>query len=241
MVEAASSLGRWVGAGAEGLGLRGPVGGDDLGTVLSGAAPATGRRLAGRAAAVSAFDLTFSAPKSVSVLMALGAPEAAAAVLGSHEAAVRGTLDYVAHHRAAVRRTHESERQVVSARGIVGAAFTHGTSRALDPHLHTHVLVANLAQGPDGRWSALDGRGLFAHARSAGALYDAHLRWALTAELGVDWMPRGAGHEVAGIDPLVLGGFSERAAEIAPTWPQALFDRAGPAGWPGPPPATPRS
>ncbi|MGP8059669.1 MAG: MobF family relaxase [Acidimicrobiales bacterium] len=206
--------GCWVGAGAEGLGLRGPVGGRDLGTVLSGAAPATGRRLAGRAAAVSAFDLTFSAPKSVSVLVALGAPEVAAAVLGSHEAAVRGALDYVAHHGAAVRRTHESERQVLATRGIVGAAFTHGTSRALDPHLHTHVVVANLAQGPDGRWSALDGRGLFAHARAAGALYDAHLRWALTEALGVDWTPRGAGHEVDGVDPFVLGGFSHRTAEI---------------------------
>jgi conjugative relaxase-like TrwC/TraI family protein len=206
--------GRWVGTGAEGLGLRGPVDGGDLGLVLSGTSPSTGRRLTGRPASVSAFDLTFSAPKSVSVLLALGTPEVSALVVGAHEEAVRGALGYVAGHAAAVRRGHRSEREVLGVHGVVAAAFTHGVSRALDPHLHTHVLVANLAQGSDGRWSALDGRGLFAHRRAAGALYDAHLRQALSAALGVDWATRGAAHEVAGIDPVVLGGFSQRRAEI---------------------------
>jgi len=206
--------GRWVGAGAEGLGLRGPVRADDLGLVLSGGGPVTGRRLAGRVPTVSAYDLTFSAPKSVSVLMALGAPDVSAVVLGSHEVAVHGALGYVAEHAAAVRRAHGTGREVLAVRGIVGAAFTHGVSRALDPHLHSHVLVANLAQGSDGRWSALDARGLFAHARAAGVLYEGHLRRALTSALGIDWTTRGTSHEVAGMDPVVLGGFSQRAAEI---------------------------
>ena len=167
--------GCWVGRG------RGPRaaragGGRDLGTVLSGAAPATGRRLAGRAAAVSAFDLTFSAPKSVSVLVALGAPEVAGRCSGPTRRRSAGpSTTWPITGRRCAGPTSWSVR-CCATRGIVGAAFTHGTSRALDPHLHTHVVVANLAQGPDGRWSALDGRGLFAHARAAGALYDARLR-----------------------------------------------------------------
>jgi len=206
--------GHWTGAGAQGLGLVGRVDGDDLARVLSGIGPSTGRPLAVRRPRVSAFDLTFSAPKSVSVLVALGPPEVAAVILGAHQDAVGGALGYVADHAAAVRRRAGSERQVLGVRGVVGAVFTHGLSRALDPHLHTHVLVANVAQGSDGRWSALDGRGLFAHRRAAGALYEAQLRGALTTALGVRWSVRGAAYEVAGLEPLVLGGFSQRRAEI---------------------------
>ena len=62
------------------------------------------------------------------------------------------------------------------ATGSTAAAFLHRTSRAGDPQLHTHVLVANLIQGSDGRWSALDGRLVYAHARTAGFLYQAALR-----------------------------------------------------------------
>jgi conjugative relaxase-like TrwC/TraI family protein len=58
----------------------------------------------------------------------------------------------------------------IAGNGLTAAAFLHRTSRAGDPQLHTHVLVANLIRGSDGQWSALDGR-LYAHARTAGFLY----------------------------------------------------------------------
>jgi hypothetical protein len=75
--------------------------------------------------------------------------------------------------------------------------------------------MANLAHGADGRWSAIDSRGLFAHARALGALYDAHLRAELTDRLGISWSWHdGRGWDIDGTDPLVLAAFSGRAAEI---------------------------
>ena len=89
------------------------------------------------------------------------------------------------------------------------------TSRAGDPQLHTHVLVANLTRGPDGRWSALDAQAIYRSRRAAGAVYDAAVRHQLTARLGVDWLltSRGDG-EIAGIPQRVLKLFSKRRGEI---------------------------
>jgi hypothetical protein len=80
---------------------------------------------------------------------------------------------------------------VVSIRGagFLATAFRPRTSRAGDPQLHTHVLIANLLQGVDGRWSAIDGRAIFQHAKTAGYVYEARLRARLTERLGVEWTP----------------------------------------------------
>ncbi|HWC40324.1 MAG TPA: MobF family relaxase, partial [Acidimicrobiales bacterium] len=99
--------------------------------------------------------------------------------------------------------------------GVVGAAFLHRTSRAPDPHLHTHVLVANVVEGSDRRWSAFDARGLYAHARTAGYLYQAHLRHELTRRMGLEWGTMRTGMaDVAGIDRSVIWMFSRRSREI---------------------------
>ena len=76
---------------------------------------------------------------------------------------------------------------MIAGRGLIGAAFRHRTSRAGDPQLHTHVLVANLVLGADGRWGTLDGRRIYAHAKTAGYLYEHRLRALLTRELGFEW------------------------------------------------------
>ena len=99
--------------------------------------------------------------------------------------------------------------------GFVGAAFRHRSSRAGDPHLHTHVLVANMTRGPDGRWATLDGRHLYLHAKTAGYLYEAHLRLELTQRLGVAWGPVVNGiADLEGIPDEVLRAFSTRRVEI---------------------------
>jgi conjugative relaxase-like TrwC/TraI family protein len=206
---------RWVGRAAGPLGLSGPAGPDDLEALLEGRVPGRPGRLAARVPGRAGLDLTFAAPKSVSVLLALGGRQAAGAVLAAQGEAVAGALTYLERRAAAVRRGTGEDRTLLAVDGVVGAAFTHGVSRALEPHLHTHVVVANLAHGADGRWSALDHRGLWAHARAAGALYDAHLRRALGDDLGLGWRraPTGA-LEVDGLDPALRGAFSSRAAEI---------------------------
>ena len=79
--------------------------------------------------------------------------------------------------------------ELLEAEGFIGAAFRHRTSRAGDPQLHTHVVVPNLVQGSDGRWSAPDGRHLFVWQKAAGTMYQSALRAEL-APLGLTWEVR---------------------------------------------------
>jgi conjugative relaxase-like TrwC/TraI family protein len=212
----AEARGRWVGTGAVQLGLSGVVGGEALRRVLAGLDPedSSPLRCASSAVRVAGFDLTFSAPKSVSVIFAIGDLELRAAVRSAHDRAVLEAVAYLERSAAAVRRGHGGER-VERAEGLVAAAFRHRTSRAGDPQLHTHVLVANLGRGPDGRWSALDGRRLYAHARAASFIYQAVLRSELTRTLGLEWLPVRKGiAELVGVPKPVLRAFSRRRAEI---------------------------
>src|SRR5208283_4534088 len=99
----------------------------------------------------------------------LGSEDVREQVRAAHEDAATAALGYLERNGARVRRTlaRGEARAVLPAQGLVAAAFMHRASRAPDPHLHSHVLVANLAPGPDGRWSALDARGLFLEMRTA--------------------------------------------------------------------------
>ena len=181
----AEARGEWCGAAATALGLDGAVDGDALRRVLAGHRPWSDAPLRDprSRARVAGFDLTFSAPKSVSVIFGLADPALRSAVRQAHDAAVTEAFGYLERSAAAVRRG-QGGATIANANGLVAAAFRHRTSRAGDPQLHTHVLVANLGHGPDGRWSALDGRRLYAHARTASFLYHAVLRGELTRSLG---------------------------------------------------------
>jgi conjugative relaxase-like TrwC/TraI family protein len=207
--------GRWVGAGAPVLGLDGRVNGDDLRAALEGVDPTTGTAL-GRARSdrVPGFDLTFRAPKSVSVLFGLGGFEASAEVHSAHQASVDAALGYL-EREACWSRRGTNGTQSIAGQGFVGAAFRHRSSRAGDPHLHTHVLVANTTRAADGRWATLDARHIYLHAKTAGYLYEAHLRAELTRRLGVAWQPVVNGiADIEGIPDSVLRAFSTRRAEI---------------------------
>ena len=155
----AEARGEWLGAAARTLGLEGLVDGEALRRVLRGNDPWSDEPLrTGRGrATVAGFDLTFSAPKSVSVIFGVGDPDVTAAVRQAHEQAVREAFGYLERSAAAVRRGRAGA-VVHQTGGLVAAAFRHRTSRMGDPQLHTHVLVANLGRGPDARWSALDAR-----------------------------------------------------------------------------------
>lgn len=124
----------------------------------------------------------------MSVVFGLAVADIAAVVAEAHDLAVDAALGYLERHATWTRR---GEVMVASSRsegnGLVAAAFRHRTSRAGDPHLHTHVLVANAVRGTDGRWSTVDARHFYWHSKTAGYLYEAHLRSELTARLGVRW------------------------------------------------------
>jgi conjugative relaxase-like TrwC/TraI family protein len=205
----------WVGRAAAGLGLQGPIEAEHLRAVLDGRHPTSGARLRSDRATVLGFDLTFSAPKSVSVAFALGGEEAAAAVLAAHRSGVQGALEYVESHALTAQRGSGEQREIVPTTGLVAASFTHGVNRNLDPHLHTHVVVANMVHGLDSRWSACDHRGISAHRGAASAVYESHVRAELSRRIGVQWVDApGLRTEIRGVSPLLLGEFSSRSADI---------------------------
>ncbi|MGH9124321.1 MAG: MobF family relaxase, partial [Acidimicrobiales bacterium] len=217
--------GRWIGSGAGRLGLDGAVDGEAFSAVLAGRDPATGRMLvSGRAASAGrtpGYDLTFSAPKSVSLLSVLGDPAVGEQVRAAHRAAVDEAMRLVENEVAKARRGAGGARQVAAE--VVAAAFDHHTSRANDPQLHTHVVVANMGFAADGRWSALHGRRLYAWAKTAGFVYQAALRAELTERLGVTWQPVTNGmSELQGFTKNQLRAFSARRAEI-----EAELERSG--------------
>lgn len=209
--------GTWTGAGAARLGLSGPVALADLVAVLAGRDPWTDRslRTVREGRAVAGVDLTLAAPKAVSLVHLLGTSELAAQVGAAHAAAVSDAAAYVERVALGVRRSRGGVITRHRAAGAVAAGFLHRTSRADDPHLHSHLVVANATQGPDGLWSAVDTRRLFRHAPAVGALYDACLRAELTGRIGAAWEPGPGGRWVlAGVDPALCRLFSQRTAAI---------------------------
>ncbi len=206
--------GYWIGTGAAQLDLDGAVSDDAFVALLNGVNPSDGSALGRPNRRVPALDLTFSAPKSVSVAWALGGPDIARQIVAAHEEAIASALGYLEREAVFVRRGHNGAERLIGG-GLVGAAFRHRTSRACDPQVHTHVVVANAAQGPDGRWSALDARHVYGQARTAGFLYQAELRSALSARLDAGWerTVKGTG-DLAAVPVEVRREFSRRRAQI---------------------------
>jgi conjugative relaxase-like TrwC/TraI family protein len=208
--------GQWCGRSAELLGLTGEVDGEQLHRLLRHLHPVTGERLtaARSVPTVVGFDATFSAPKSVSLLFALGDPETSNEVRNAHDVAVAEALRV--YEEISAGRRGKGGLRSVEGDGFVAAGFRHRTSRNADPQLHTHAVIANVVHAQaDDRWTALDGRPLYGWARPVGFLYEAQLRWELTRRLGVTWTPikNGIG-DIVGFSPKVLKAFSTRRAEI---------------------------
>jgi hypothetical protein len=135
-------------------------------------------------------------------------------------------LAYLERNASGARRGKAGKYSIPSS-GFIAAAFRHRTSRAGDPLLHTHVLVANLIKGEDGKWGALDARHLYLHAKTAGYLYQAHLRVELTRRLGVEWTPvRKGSADIEGIPRDAIRAFSNRRAEVE----ALLAERSEPTG-----------
>lgn len=168
---------------------------------------------------VPGFDLTFCAPKSVSVLWGLsGRDQVRAIVDQAHSVAVSTALDYLNTHAAYTRRWDESETLIVdNTLGLSGVKYEHRTSRAGDPHVHSHVLLANRQLCADGKARSLDGVSLYHEARAAGMLYQAALREELTRHLGVKWGAVTNGQaDIVGLDDRgLLEVFSTRTTEIS--------------------------
>jgi conjugative relaxase-like TrwC/TraI family protein len=213
--------GRWVGGGSAAAGLSGEVTAEELVRLFEGVHPRTGDalgepyRVRDGADRVTGWDLTFSAPKSVSALWATAGGEVGMEVRDAHDAAVAAGLDYLEDHAAFSRQGKAGVRQVDS-EGFLAAAFVHRSSRADDPQLHTHVLVSGRVRCADGVWRALDSRALHRELKTAGMVYQAALRVELANRLGVAWMPvdRHGQAEIVGVPDELCALFSKRAAAV---------------------------
>jgi conjugative relaxase-like TrwC/TraI family protein len=167
---------------------------------------------------VQAFDHCFSSPKSVSLLYAAGGPRVRRLLAEGRAEALTVAISHLERHGIGVRRDHNGVDRYQAVGGLVAVAFEHRMSRAGDPNSHTHVLVQNAAQGPDGRWTALDSDRLYAQLMAADHLYLAAERAALTQRLGVRWGPvdeRSGAAEILGLDDRALiERFSKRSEQI---------------------------
>lgn len=208
--------GVWRGAGAEALGLEGSIDEDDFLDLMTGVDPRTGALLGSRHSdrTTRGFDVTCSAPKSVSVLFAFGDADQRAEVLAAHDAAVDAVVGWIETH-AHVRYRVAGLVCAFDADGIVAALFRQHSSRALDPQLHTHVVIPNRVLSPDGRWLALDARTIKRDQQTLSRLYHAGLRAETTRRLGVRWAdPVNGIAEIADVPSVVLGEFSTRTRQV---------------------------
>jgi conjugative relaxase-like TrwC/TraI family protein len=183
------SPGRWYGTGANGLGLEGEASVAEFEAMFEGRDPTT-EELLGRPHArnaVPAFDVVLRPTKSVSILYGLGDRATGRAVLAAHHAGLAEAVAYLDEHLGA-RRGHGGHEHVAG-QGLLAVGFDHRTSREGDPLLHTHLVIANRVQGPDRRWTALDGRDLYRHRLAADAIYRATYQRELVRTLGVEWTP----------------------------------------------------
>ncbi|WP_410764720.1 MobF family relaxase (plasmid) [Corynebacterium rhinophilum] len=170
---------------------------------------------------VPGFDLTFCAPKSVSLLWGMGADSSVRSIVDeAHQAAVSQALDYLSEHAGYTRKQDPaaSKKRLIIEKlvGISGVKYEHRTSRAGDPHVHSHVLLANKQLCQDGKARTLDGVSLYHEARAAGMVYQATVREILSRKLGVEFgdVVNGCAEIVGLDDPELLASYSTRAREI---------------------------
>jgi conjugative relaxase-like TrwC/TraI family protein len=168
---------------------------------------------------VHGFDLTFAAPKSVSLLRALTDDIADKVMQAAHQRAISAAMAYL-HQHAGYTRVHNSltgTKDLQRLPGLVGIAYQHETSRCGDPHLHTHVIVPNRQARADGALVSIDSKSLFHEAKAAGIIYQANLRHELHAELGVEWSavdPFTGMAEIAAVSKTCVKAWSQRSSRL---------------------------
>ena len=159
-------------------------------------------------------DLTFSAPKSVSIAALIGDDKR---IVEAHDRAVAATLAWIEKNAAETRMKDPETGQMgrVGNQKIVAATFRHDTSRNLDPQLHSHAVLANMVQGEDGKWRSMANEGLYARQKLIGMLYRNELAGGLARlGYGIEKTHADGRFEIAGVSRDTIEAFSTRRAEI---------------------------
>lgn len=226
-VDDSSEVSAWGGEGASDLGLSGEVAKDAFEGILNGILP-SGEGVAQVENRRSGVDLTFSAPKSVSLLAYVTGDKRILGENGANMKAVARAMAWVEKNLAEGRKDVEGRKVPVQTGNLVFALFQHDTSRALDPQAHVHAVIANLTKMPDGKWQALHADKIWSNNTVIGSIYHAFLREEME-KLGYRLELKGkhGTFEVAGVPKAVLEAFSQRreailekAAELGITSPK---------------------
>jgi conjugative relaxase-like TrwC/TraI family protein len=210
------SPGEWLGGSAAALGQQGICSAEEFQRVFAWRHPQTGEQLgrAPRSDAMPGWDLVLRPVKDVSILYALGDDRTRRAARDAHQVGLQAAVAYL-NGQVGTRRGRGGAEHV-GGEGLLAVGFTHRTSRAGDPLLHTHLVIVNRTQGPDGQWRTLDSRDLLAHRQAADAVYRAAYQAELTRTLGIRWgePDRWGNRAIVGMPTELMRAFSKRHEQI---------------------------
>ncbi len=203
----------WLGKGSKALKLAGVVDRQQFAALLAGhvAGQELGTMRDGEWEHRPGWDITFSAPKSLSLLAEVAGDRR---LVAAHERAARTALDLAEIHLSATRIREDGSVRRAATGNLVIASFRHGTSRALDPQLHSHNIILNMSRDEAGQWRSLEPRAFYQLQKQLGAIYRQELaaeveRLGYRIECGRD-----STFEIAGIGTDTLEAFSQRSAAI---------------------------
>ena len=169
--------------------------------------------------AIAGFDLVFTPSKSVSIAWGLGDKQLRKDIEAAHEHAIQDVVRHLENNVIMTRRGHNGVRQIDTKNGIIGTKFRHYDSRAGDPNLHDHVVIANRVEGEDDKWSSIDGRVLYQYGVECSELYNSRVQQYVTEKTGLQFEPRMQNgkpiHEIVGISDEMVRAFSSRRGDIS--------------------------
>lgn len=217
--DAAQETSLWAGDGAEKAGLAGEVGIEEFRAILDGKMPDGTELGAGNGRHRAGFDLTFSAPKTLSMLAYIGGDER---LLEANMNATKATIAWVEKNLAETRmKGPDGKIEAVKTGNLVVALFQHDTNRNQDPQAHIHAVIANATQGPDGKWRAVWNGKIWQAYSTIASVYNAQLRTEVE-KLGYKIEPTGkhGQFEISGISRDAVMVFSTRRAEVLEAFSQ---------------------
>ena len=169
--------------------------------------------------AIAGFDLVFTPSKSVSIAWGLGDKQLRKDIEAAHEHAIQDVVRHLENTVIMTRRGHNGIRQIDTKSGVIGTKFRHYDSRAGDPNLHDHVVIANRVEGADDKWSSIDGRVLYQYGVECSELYNSKVQEYVTQLTGLQFEPRMQNgkpiHEIVGISDETIRAFSSRRGDIS--------------------------
>jgi conjugative relaxase-like TrwC/TraI family protein len=212
---AGESSGQWHGRAAQALGLEGPVDREEFKDVLDGRLPngvVLGRRFEGEWQHTPGWDLTFSAPKSVSILAEVAQDDR---LHDAHERAVTEALAWAEENAIGTRVPSAAGTIFERTGSMLVARFTHHTSRNQDPNLHTHAVTANVTMTADGDWRSVHSRELFVNKMAIGQVYRASLaRDVLELGYQIERTHADGRFEIIGVPKELIKENSSRRTEV---------------------------